>query len=340
MRRFVVAKTAFVTGATGCVGLNLIEELLAQGWTVTAMHRRGSDVSTLQRQPVKCIVGDVTDAASLTHIIPRNVDCVFHVAGNTSMWARAHAEQLQVNVDGTRNVVQASLAAGAKRFVLTSSIVAYGLHGGTISEDTPTRGTAAKLNYIRSKALAEREVRQALNSGLRAVIINPSNIMGAYDTNNWSRMFRLVQNGRLPMIPSGGGSFCHVREVARAHIAAAEQGRVGANYLLGGAEASYLGLVQEMSRMLGVRRRVAVLPRGLLSAYAFAEELVAPLFGREPEVTRDAVELLSQNNYCDTRRAVRELGYRPQPLEAMLKDCMSWMLAQGLLRPRRAPLSS
>jgi dihydroflavonol-4-reductase len=131
-----------------------------------------------------------------------------------------------------------------------------------------------------------------------------------------------------------------VREVARAHIAAAEQGRVGANYLLGGAEASYLGLVQEMSRMLGVRRRVAVLPRGLLSAYAFAEELVAPLFGREPEVTRDAVELLSQNNYCDTRRAVRELGYRPQPLEAMLKDCMSWMLAQGLLRPRRAPLSS
>jgi nucleoside-diphosphate-sugar epimerase len=336
LRRLVLSKTAFVTGSTGCVGLNLIEELLAHGWHVTAMHRAGSNLSMLQRQPVQGVIGDVTDIDSLIAIIPRNVDCVFHVAGNTSLWARAHAEQLQVNVEGTRNVVRASVAAGARRFVLTSSIVAYGLHGGTISEDTPTRGTAARINYIRSKALAEREVRQALSNGLRAVIVNPSNIMGAYDTNNWSRMFRLVQSGRLPVVPAGGGSFCHVREVARAHIAAAEQGRVGANYLLGGAEASYLGLAQEMATLLGVKRRTAVLPRGVLHGYAFIEEMLAPLFGREPDVTRDAVELLSQNIYCDTRRAVKELGYKPQPMETMLKDSMDWMLEQGLLRPKAA----
>ena len=330
-----MSKTAFVTGATGCVGLNLIEELLAQGWQVTALHRAGSDLSRLSRFPVERVVGDIRDADSLDHAIPAHVDCVFHVAGNTSLWSKTHHEQLQVNVDGTRNVVRAALAANARRFVLTSSIVAYGLHGGTVSEDTPTRGTSARINYIRSKAMAEREVRQAINNGLKAVIINPSNILGAYDTNNWSRMFRLVQRGRLPVVPSGGGSFCHVREVARAHIAAAEQGRVGANYLLGGAEASYLGLVKEMARMLGVRRPARVLPRGMLQGYAAVEELLAPLFGREPDVTRDAVELLSQNIYCDTRRAVRELGYKPQRLEVMLKDCMDWMLEQGLLKPRK-----
>jgi dihydroflavonol-4-reductase len=180
-------------------------------------------------------------------------------------------------------------------------------------------------------------VRQAINSGLKAVIINPSNILGAYDTKNWSRMFRLVQQGRLPVVPAGGGSFCHVREVARAHIAAAEQGRVGANYLLGGAEASYLGLVQEMARMLGVKRHARVLPRSMLHGYAMIEELLAPVFGREPDVTRDAVELLSQNIYCDTRRAVRELGYKPQGMEAMLRDSMDWMLEQGLLQPRQFP---
>lgn len=326
-----MSKTAFVTGATGCVGLNLIEELLEQGWDVTAMHRAGSDLSMLQRLPVRSVKGDVTDLQSLGSIIPRNVECVFHVAGNTSMWSRSHAEQLSVNVDGTRNVVQASVAAGAKRFVLTSSIVAYGLHGGTISEDTPTRGTAARINYIRSKALAEREVRQALHKGLQAVIINPSNILGAYDTKNWSRMFRMVQKGKLPVVPAGGGSFCHVREVARAHIAAAERGQIGANYLLGGAEASYLGLVKEMARMLRVKRSPKVLPRAMLHGYAFVEEMLAPVFGREPDVTRDAVELLSQNIYCDTRRAVRELGYKPQPMESMLKDSMNWMFEQGLL---------
>jgi len=329
-----LSKSAFVTGATGCVGLNLIEELLAQGWDVTALHRAGSNISLLTRLPVSRVVGDVTDANSLASLIPTEVDCVFHVAGNTSMWSRIHAEQSQVNVEGTRNVVRAAVTAGARRFVLTSSIVAYGLHGGTVSEDTPTRGTAARINYIRSKALAEREVRQAINGGLKAVIINPSNILGAYDTRNWARMFRLVQKGRLPVVPAGGGSFCHVREVARAHIAAAEQGRVGANYLLGGAEASYLGLVQEMARMLGVKRRAHALPRGMLQGYAFLEEMIAPVFGREPDVTRDAVELLSQNIYCDTRRAVRELGYKPQPIQAMLKDCMDWMLEQGLLSPR------
>ena len=326
-----MSKTAFVTGATGCVGLNLIEELLAQGWEVTAMHRAGSDLSMLQRLPVHSVRGDVTDLQSLGSIIPRNVGCVFHVAGNTSLWSRSHAEQLSVNVDGTRNVVQASLSAGANRFVLTSSIVAYGLHGGTISEETPTRGTAARINYIRSKALAEREVRQALHKGLQAVIINPSNILGAYDTNNWARMFRMIQKGRLPVVPSGGGSFCHVREVARAHIAAAEQGRVGANYLLGGAEVSYLGLAREMASMLRVKRRPQVLPRPMLDSYAFIEEMLAPIFGREPDVTRDAIELLSQNIYCDTRRAVRELGYKPQSMESMLNDSMNWMLEQGLL---------
>ena len=330
-----MSKTAFVTGATGCVGLNLIEELLAQGWEVTAMHRAGSNTSLLSRLPVTRVMGDVTDANGLAALIPAEVGCVFHVAGNTSLWSRIHAEQLQVNVEGTRNVVRAAVAANAKRFVLTSSIVAYGLHGGTVSEETPTRGTAARINYIRSKALAEREVRQAINSGLKAVIVNPSNILGAYDTKNWGRMFRLVQNGRLPVVPAGGGSFCHVREVARAHIAAAEHGRVGANYLLGGAEASYLGLIQEMARMLGVKRYARVLPQSMLHGYAFLEEMLAPVFGREPDVTRDAVELLSQNIYCDTRRAVRELGYKPQPMEAMLKDCMDWMLEQGLLAPRQ-----
>lgn len=87
--------------------------------------------------------------------------------------------------------------------------------------------------------------------------------------------------------------------------------------------------------MLGLKRNPRVLPQSMLHCYAFLEEMLAPVFGREPDVTRDAVELLSQNIYCDTRRAVRELGYKPQPMEAMLNDCMAWMLEQGLLQPRQ-----
>lgn len=325
-------KSAFVTGATGFVGLNLVEQLLDQRWRVTAMHRKDSDLSELSRFKVERVVADITDKSSLKNIVPKNVDCVFHVAGNTSLWAKSHAEQLRVNIKGTRNMVRAALDAGARRFVHTSSIVAYGLHGGTITEETPTRGTTAKLNYIRSKALAEREVRRGITQGLKAVIVNPSNILGAYDTANFSRMFRLVKNGRLPAMPPGGGSFCHAREVALAHIAAAERGREGHNYLLGGAQSSYLGLVQQMSRILGVKRRFAVMPPRVLNIYARIEEWVAPLFNREPDVTCDAVELLSQNIYCNSQKAETELGYRPQPLELMLQDCYDWIVAQGTLK--------
>lgn len=329
-------KTAFVTGSTGCVGLHLIEELLDQNWDVVAMHRASSELELLDRLPVRRVIGDVTAPETLRQLIPSGVDCVFHVAGDTSLWAKTHAEQIKVNVQGTRNMVHAALEARAQRFVLTSSIVAYGLHGGTITEETPTRGTAARLNYIRSKALAEREVRQGQARGLKAVIINPANIMGPYDTGNWSRMFRLLQEGRLPAVPAGGGSFCHAREVARAHVAAATRGRVGANYLLGGADASYLGLAQKMGGLLGTRRRMLVLPRPMLAGYALLEEFIAPAFGREPDFTRDTVELLSQNIYCDTRRAVKELGYQPRPLESMLEDCQRWMVERGLLRSSSA----
>ncbi|HEX4894808.1 MAG TPA: SDR family oxidoreductase [Solimonas sp.] len=329
-----MAKTAFVTGATGFVGLNLVEELLAQDWRVVALHRRHSDLRPLQRHGdrVECVPGDVTDARSLRGRVPAGVDCVFHVAGNTSMWARNHAEQLRVNVRGTRNMVKAALEARAGRFVHTSSIVAYGLHGGTITEDTPTRGSSTPVNYVRSKALAEREVRKGLRAGLQAVIVNPSNIVGRYDTANWSRMFRLVQQGRLPAVPPGGGSFCHAQSVARALIAAGERGRVGHNYLLGGAQVSYLGLIEAVARELGLRRRAVTAHPGVLGVYARLEEWVAPLFGREPDITRDAVSLLATNLYCQSTKAQAELGYEPQPLETMLRDCHQWLKAEGLLR--------
>lgn len=326
-----MAKTAFVTGATGCVGLNLIEQLLDQGWKVVAMHRRDSDISLLKSFKLTRVVGDVTDPRSLRDLIPAQVDCVFHAAGNTSLWSKTHAEQFRVNVKGTRNLVKAALDAKAQRFVLTSSIVAYGFHGGVINEETPTRGTSAKLNYIRSKALAEREVRRGILRGLKAVIINPSNILGPYDSSNWSRMFLMLKQGRLPAVSGGGGSFCHAREVARAHIAAAERGKLGANYLLGGAEASYRGLAKQISQVMGLRRRVVALPPQILNAYAGIEEFVAPFFGRDPDFTRDAVDLLSQNFYCDSSRAVKELNYKPLPLEVMIKDCHQWMRKNGKL---------
>jgi len=327
-----LARTAFITGATGFVGLNLVEALLGHDWEVIAFHRATSDISGLQRfRNVETVVGDITDARSIKDAMPRNVDCVFHTAGNTSLWIRDQVEQIKVNARGSRNVARAALENGAKRLVHTSSIVAYGVHSGVISEDTPTRGSAVEITHIRSKAMAEREVRRVMSSGLPAVIINPSNLIGRYDTGSWSRFFRLIKQGRLPLIPPGGGSFCHAQNVAQAMVIAAQRGQLGHNYLLGGAQASYVGLARTIAKELGLKRRFAPINPAMLAMYAGLEEWIAPLFGREPDVTRGAVDLLSKNFYCSSRKAEQELGYKAVTLEEMVRDCTTWMRSAGLL---------
>lgn len=330
-----MARLAFVTGANGFVGSNLVEALLEAGWRVVAMARPEVDVRRLAAMSAECVVGDVTDYRSLRDAMPAAADAVFHVAGNTSLWSRHRAEQLRVNVKGTRNVVKAAMETGARRLIHTSSLVAYGLHSGTVTEDTPSRGLGSPINYVRSKALAEREVRQGISRGLDAVILNPGHVIGRHDERNWSRVFRLVESGRLPTVPAGGGSFCHVRSVVDAHIAAVDRGRAGANYVLGGADSSYVGLVRAVARLRGTRPLLLPLPIGVLKAMARIDELTAPLLRREPDLTGDAIELLSTNIYCRNTRAVNELGYQPRALAEILDDCHRWLIETGRLKAPR-----
>lgn len=108
-------KTAFITGATGFIGLNLVAELTARNWQVTALHRPASDLRWLRQFPVSLAEGDLRDPASLVRAMPESVDVVFHVAADTSTWSARDRTQTEINVAGTRNVVQAALRRGAKR---------------------------------------------------------------------------------------------------------------------------------------------------------------------------------------------------------------------------------
>lgn len=323
--------TAFVTGATGFLGLNLVEVLLAQDWRVIAMHRPESDLTYLRRLAAERVAGDVTDAASVRRALPRAVDAVFHVAGDTGLWAGNNAAQDRVNVAGTRNVVGAALEKRARRFVHTSSISAYGLQRGRIDESAPQLGRVSPVNYQRSKYLAEEAVRAGIGRGLPAVILNPAAILGRYDTRNYARLVTLIARGRLPGVPPGSLSFCHAREVARAHLAAAERGRAGENYLLGGTDASLLELVRAIGEALSkpVPRRAT--PAWALRALAALGALGARFTGRPPTLTPEAARMVTREVFCDCSKAVRELGFRTVPLREMVSDCVGWLAAEGRL---------
>jgi dihydroflavonol-4-reductase len=249
-----VPRTAFVTGGTGFVGLNLVQLLMAQGWDVTALHRASSDLKYLARFAPRLAQGSITDAESLLRGIAAGTDTVFHVAGNTNMWRKGNAEQTRDNVDGTRNVVEAALAKGVRRLVVTSSISAYGLGlrrdrradaepGGHLSGQLPSNQVARPGNCARR-----------VSRGLEVVILQPGAIIGPFDLGTWSRCILMVRDGKLPGVPPAHMTFAHVREVVAAHLAAADRGENGGQYLLGGENRSMLEFVREIAKLLGKRR--------------------------------------------------------------------------------------
>ena len=194
-----MSRLAFVTGGTGFVGAHLVAELLARGWRVVALVRDPAAAAAIGSAGAEVRPGDITDPGSLARAMPRSPDAVFHVAASTSVWSRRNAEQTLVNVEGTRNVLEAAMGAGTRRFVYTSSFIVWGFVDGVLDEDRPWQPGDGWINYIRTKRQAETLVKDAVaGQGLDAVICNPAHILGPGDRHNWSRVIRLVDQGRLP----------------------------------------------------------------------------------------------------------------------------------------------
>ncbi len=323
--------TAFVTGANGFVGVTLVEQLVAAGWSVTAMHRPTSDISYLQRFRVTRVEATLEDDGELRAAMPEGVDVVFHVAGDLSYWARHRERQTRTNVDGTRNVVEAALANGAGRLVYTSSISAYGLVNGLITEETPSVALESGVNYARTKWLGEEEVRTGIERGLDAVIVRPGSIFGRYDRHSWARLITMVAEGTLPGVPDIAIDFCHGGAVARAHIAAARKGATGEAFLLGGTKATLLEVAKLIAEETGGKAPRRATPLWVLRGIGWGSDMVRRVTGKEPALTPDLVRQLSFSAWADVRKAVEELGYEVVPLRAMVKEAVDWMRAEELL---------
>ncbi len=324
-------KTAFVTGGTGFLGRNLVDELLALGWEVTCLHRPSSNVAPLAALGVRLVTADMTDAAALTKVIPAGVDAVFHVAANTSMWSKKRDEQTRDNVDATRAMVDAALAAKAKRFALTSSLAAFAIGDGDLDESTPQRGASSWINYERTKHLGERVVREAGARGLDAVILNPGHIVGRYDTHNWSRMIRMVNDATLPGIPPGSGPFGGARAIARAHVRAIEVGGAGESFLLGGVHATFAEFTTTIGEVLGKPVKARAVPGAILKVMGTVKGWVGGVRGVEPDITREGAELVCQRIRVVSRKAEERLGYEVLPLRDIVTECVTWMRAEGML---------
>jgi len=314
-----------VTGATGMVGNNVVRLLLARGTDVRVLVRASSSARPLAGLTVEMAAGDVRDEAAVRQAVA-GVTHVIHAAAHLHIgWTGLDAARA-VNVNGTRRVAEAALAAGA-RFVHVSSVDALGIGSRNQPANEQTPRTGNPLNsYVVSKREAEDAVQAAIARGLDAVIVNPSFMLGPWDWQPSSgRMLLDVGSRFIPLAPSGGGSAGDVRDVAAGIVAALHSGRVGENYILAGHNVPYFDLWRLFSKVGG--SRPAILPMGPLQRYAvgFTGDLVTKLTGREPAFNSAMLAMSALWHYYDSAKAAAELGYTNRPLEQTVTEAWEWL---------------
>ncbi len=326
-----MSRRAWVTGASGFVGINVVRELAVQGWDISIFCRSTANLDDLQDLSLDVHYGDLTSAGEVLDSMPENIDTVFHIAADTSVWSRHNERQTRVNVDGTRHVINAAIQRKVRRMVHTSSFGTWGIQSGTINEQTPPSTAHHWINYIRTKCAARDLVLDAAQQQLSAVIMCPGHILGPYDRHNWARMFIMLANGSLPGIPPGSGAFSDVREIAKAQVRAADTGASGEQFLLGGQSISYLELLQQAAEQLGVAQPTRSMPAVLLKVLAGIMQMGGRATGREPRITPEAAAMITGHMHCDSSKAEQQLGYRQTPISELLSVTLEWLNKQGLL---------
>ncbi|HEY1797987.1 MAG TPA: hopanoid-associated sugar epimerase [Stellaceae bacterium] len=330
---------ALVTGATGFVGAAVARALLAAGVPVRVLARPKSPRRNLEGLDVEIVQGALEHAPSLAAAV-QGCRYLFHVAADYRLWVPDPADMFRANVDGTRALMEAALAAGVERIVYTSSVAVLGIvKGGVADEETPSTEAEMIGPYKRSKFVAERVVDGLIaEKGLPAVIVNPSTPIGPGDVRPTptGRILIEAAAGRMPGYVDTGLNLAHVDDVAAGHLLAAERGEIGRRYILGGEDMSLSEILGEVSRVVGRRPPRWRVPYGVVITAAVCAELGARVTRREPFVTLDGARMSRKKMFFSSARARRELGYEARPARLAIADAVGWFAANGYLGRTKA----
>jgi dihydroflavonol-4-reductase len=330
--------TTLVTGATGFVGSHVARQLVASGQNVRVLVRASSNLRLLENISAERVEGDLRDAASINRAM-RGVQRVFHVAADYRLWTRHPEELYESNVEGTRRLFASAQRAGVERVVYTSTVATIAVpRQGALPNETTQAGIGEMIgHYKRSKFLAEQVAVEAARAGGPVVIVNPTAPVGPGDwkPTPTGRIILDFLRGKMPAYVDTGLNVVAVEDVAAGHLLAAERGRIGERYILGGRNMTLKEILDALSAITGRRSPRVKLPHVVALVAGYADEMYSRLAGREPQIPVEGVKMSRHKMFIESDKAAQELGYRPGKIEAGLERAVRWYEENGYI-PNRA----
>jgi dihydroflavonol-4-reductase len=323
----------FVTGATGFVGSHVARVLSQQGAELRVLTRASSRTENLEGFSAERVIGDLCDREALRKGMA-GCELVFHVAADYRLWAPDPREIYRSNVEGTRAVLEAAQAAGVRRVVHTSSVATIGFHtnGRPADEDSPVSLADMIGAYKRSKFMSEQAAVEAARAGMDVVVVNPTTPVGEQDIKPTptGRVIVDFLKRKFPAYVDTGLNLVDVRECARGHILAAEKGRSGERYILGGENLTLKQILDRLAAITGLPSPRVKLPYAVALATGAVDTLfTGVLLRREPRVTLDSVRIGRKKMFASSAKAERELGWKIVPVDDALRRAVDWFRAHG-----------
>ena len=315
-----------VTGATGYVGHSLAMTLAKNGNLVHILVRNTNSTLIPQHPLIKVFAGDITKKETIIPAI-ENCDVVFHTAALVRSCTRKPTDFFDINVEGTRNMLDAALLAGLKKFVFTSSA---GVIGPSLNkemrEDDP-RITGFDTDYELSKFLAEKLVKEYAHLGLHTVIAVATKVFGpGIDTHpliSINSVLRRFISGRISFCPwpvHYVSNYVFIDDLVQGHLLAAAKGRIGEKYILGGENISYLDFFEKLRFVSGMKGIVLRIPKWIAAIHGGLHFILHKLNGKDPLYNSKAVSLIYCNKSFTSDKAKNELGYSITPFTIALKQ--------------------
>jgi len=330
-------KKVAVTGASGHIGANLVRELIGRGYEVVVLIRQTS--LALEGLDVVKVQGDISDKQSLCRAF-RDVDQVYHLAAYISIQSGEKEKLDSINVEGTRNVLEACQSEAVSTLIYFSSIHALDLRplDQAVTEKNPLLGSRdSGGDYEYSKARAESLIRENINGALSTRIIYPTAVLGPNDFNLslFGQAILKMAHGRLPALVPGGFDWVDVRDVAWGAVEAAEKGENGDRYILSG---NYLGVTQVVAvvaELTGTPAPRFTIPTWMASMSAPLMGIWARLRGEPPVYTRYSLSALATNKQISHSRASRCFTYQPRSFHSSMQDALHFYAMQNRKRVPR-----